>query len=251
MIGGRDNVTKKVTNKISTYINSVWTNHFSNLSRARSKPGVVSHSEYIIVAGGKRDEDTINDDIEVLNTTRPSQWMMTSVLLPQPMWAIYPTISDYSILIVGYTSDLTYSTAYQLPVDVIISSTTQQATSDHPVQWMKLPSAPHFETITIPNSHPPVIMGGHDLQNVPTSDVAMLDDSSKKWIKVASLSSPRLSVAVVPITSDTILALGGSTTGRDIAGAKEHSITTVAKGRATLTQTAAAIPTEDTQCSIQ
>ena len=249
VIGGWDNVTNKASKKVSTYINNIWTDHFPNLLRARGKPGVVSHSDYVIVAGGMRDEDTINDDIEVLNTTQSSQWMMTSVLLPQPMWAIYPTISDYSILIVGYTSDLTYSTAYQLPVDVIISSTTQQATSDHPVQWMKLPSAPHHNTRTIPNSHPPVIMGGRDLQCIPTSDVAILDD--KKWIEVASLSSPRFNNAVVPITSDTILVLGGCTGGVGVAGAEAHSITTVEKGRATLTQTAAAIPTEDTQCSIQ
>jgi len=255
VIGGVDNATNDETNKVTTYINNIWTDHFPNLIKARNKPGVVSHSEYVIVAGGHRDEATINDDIEVLNTTQPSQWMMTSVLLPQPMWVINPTISDNNILIVGYSKSTgRTNTSYQLPVNVIISTTTQQATSDQPVQWMELPSAPHYYTRTIPNSHPPVIMGGYswpDPKFVLTSDVAMLDEYSKSWKTVASLSSPRLNNAVVPITSDTILVLGGSTGGVGVAGAMAHSITTVEKGRATLTQRAAAIPTEDTQCSIQ
>jgi len=254
VIGGVDNVTNKFTNKVSTHVtvNNNWTNHFPNLLRARCKPGVVSHLEYVIVMGGRRDKDTYNDDIEILNTTQPSHWMMISILLPEPMWGIHPTISDKKILIVGYnisTGKVT-TTSYQLPVDKITTSTTPGPTSDHLVQWMKLPSAPHYDTRTIPNSHPPVIMGG-SIQYVPTSDVAMLDDSSNTWKKVASLSSPKSCVAIVPIDSDTILVLGGSTGGKDVAGAKAHSITTVEKGRATLTQRTVAIPTEDTQCSIQ
>ena len=252
VIGGWDKRANKPANDVSTLINNSWTSCFPNLLKGRSRPGVVSHSEYVIVAGGARDDETIYDDIEVLNTTQPSQWIMTSILLPQPMWGTFPTISDNMIIIVGYcrSTDMRANTSYQLPVDKITSSITPQATNDHPVQWMKLPTAPHYFTTTIPNFHPPVIMGG-SIQGVPTSDVAMLDDSSNKWMKVASLSSPRVNVAVVPIDSDTILVFGGCTGGIGVTGAMAHSITTVEKGRATLTQRAASIPTEDTQCSIQ
>jgi len=234
VIGGADNVTNKITNKVSTHVtvNNSWTNYFPNLLRARSKPGVVSHSEYVIVAGGGEGG---SDDIEILNTTQPSQWMMTSILLPEPMWDIYPTITDKKILIVGYsTSTGKIKRSYQLPVDKITTSTTPDPTSDYPVQWMKLPSAPHFSTRTIPNSHPPVIMSGYDPQYGPTSDVAMLNYSTNKWNKVSSLSSPRKGVALVSIDSDTILVLGGCTGGRGIAESKTHSITIVEKGRATL-----------------
>jgi len=244
VIGGRDTVTNKRTNKVTTYIYNNWADHFPNLLRARNKPGVVSHSEYVIVAGGKRDNDTINDDIEILNITQPSQWIMTSILLPEPMWAIYSTISNSNIVIVGYGRSTGRTTAsYQLPVDEITSSITPQASSDPQVQWMKLPNAPYYQTSTIPNSHPPVIMGGKAL-DVPirTSDVAVLHDSGKTWKRVASLSSPRDCVAIVPINSDTILVLGGCTGGEGVAGAMAHSITTVEKGKITR---AANIPTED------
>jgi len=251
ILGGWDTHTNNSTNNVSTFLSNKWTNHFPNLLRARCKPGVVSHSEYAIVAGGGEGENG-SDDIEVLDTSQPSQWIMTSFLLPEPMWDIFITINNNMILIVGYNSDNRYSTAYQLPVDEITSSHTLQASSGQPTKWMELPSAPHYDTVTIPNSHPPVIMGGRNL--LPTSDVAMLDDSSNQWQRVASLSSPRSNAAVVPINSDTILLLGGISDGVDVAGAKAHSITTVEKGKATLTQracTTPAIPTEDRECSIQ
>ena len=253
VIGGVDNVTNKVTNKVSTHINR-WTDHVPNLLKARNKPGVVSHSEYVIVAGGKNDDDTINDDIEVLNTTQPYQWIVTSILLPRPMWSIFPTITDNMILIVGYIGlDGMYTTSYRLPVNGITLSTTQQPMNSLPVQWIELPSAPHYGTITIPNSHPPVIMGGYDWDGhyVPTSDVFMLDYSNNIWKKVASLSSPRFNVVVVPTDLDTIFVFGGSTGGEGAAGAKANSISMVQKGRAALTHEVAAIPTESYKCSIQ
>ncbi|XP_065884887.1 uncharacterized protein [Dysidea avara] len=231
-IGGIDNITNEITKKVSSYIHSKWTGHFPDLLRARCKPGVVSNSEYVIVAGGKRDDDTIIDDIEILNTTQPSQWMVTSIFLPRPMWGMFPIISNGDLCIIEYTSP------------------RGQSPGDQSVQWMELPITPHHNTRTIPNSYPPVIMGG-SFQGILTSDVAMLDDSCKNWKRVSSLSGPRKHVGIVPIDSDTILVFGGTTGGKGIAEAKAHSITTMEKGRATLIQRAAAIPTEDTQCSIQ
>jgi len=255
VIGGQDitNINAmRATNKVSTFITDSWTNHFPNLLRARSKPGAVSHAEYVIVAGGQKDRNTINDDIEVLNTTQPSQWMMTSVLLPEPMWNIHPTISNKKILIVGSCTSTNRTTAsYQLPVDKITASTTPGPTSNCPVQWMELPNAPYYYTSTIPNFHPPVIMGGYDGQYAPSSDIAMLDDGSNKWMIVSSLSSPRIAVAVVSIDSDTVFVLGGNTITGSVNAARGSSITVVEKGRATLTKKAAAVPLEGTQCSIQ
>ena len=74
--------------------------------------------------------------------------------------------------------------------------------SSQTVQWTTMPSTSHYKSATIPNSYPPVIIGGDDLQGIPTAGVAMLKQS---WSTVASLSSPKLGVAVVPINSEFIL----------------------------------------------
>ena len=112
------------------------------------------------------------------------------------MWAISPTISQNQLFIIAYsTSGCRTSTTYQVPVDAITSTAT---TSDQSVNWKRLPDAPHYSTALLPHSYPPVIIGGYDIQYVPTSDVAILDMTKKTWIRVASLSTARSCVAVVP-----------------------------------------------------
>ena len=76
IIGGCLFANKKMTNKVSTFDedSQTWTSCYPDLLSVRSKPGVVSHLEHVIVAGGGRpiseDDDTviiIQDDIEVLD----------------------------------------------------------------------------------------------------------------------------------------------------------------------------------------
>ena len=73
----------------------------------------------------------------------------------------------------------------------------------------------------------------------------------QSWSKVASLSSPRHSVAVVPINCDSILVIGGTTSGATNEEVKAHGMTTVEKGTVKRSHIVAAIPTQDTQCIIQ
>lgn len=248
IIGGWNITTKEVTNKVSTYINNRWIKYYPDLLRPRNQAGVVSHSGFVIVAGGYGGlKNVVHNDIELLNCADPSQWIMASILLPQPMRAVFPTVSDNLLYIMGsYGPDgIVYSTSYCLPVDMI---TLRQASSDQTVQWTRLPNTPHFDARQIPNSHPPVIMGGNDRQCVTYSDVTMLDKSNNSWSKVASLSSPRACITAVPIDRSVLMVFGGCTDGEDATGNRAHSITTVEKGIAVLKQAAA---DSDNQCSIQ
>ena len=72
IISGRLSTTKKRTNKVSTFDedSQTWTSYYPDLLSVRSKPGVVSHLEHVIVAGGDKgnnDERVTQDDIEVLD----------------------------------------------------------------------------------------------------------------------------------------------------------------------------------------
>ena len=250
MFGGVDNATKQFTNKVSTFNNNSnnWSSHFPNMLQPRSKPGVVTHEDHVIILGGGLGG---SDDIEVLNLTQPFQWMKSNIKLPQPMWDISLTISHDQLYIVGYsTSRSRSSTAYHIPVDPIISSIAQPPTSGQSVDWNKLPNAPHYNTALLPHSYPPVIIGG-SIQGVPTSDVAILDTMKNKWNRLASLSTARNNVAVVPINHDSILVIGGCTGGYDVPGAKAHCISTVEKGTVSVSHTVATMPTQDSTCSIQ
>ena len=254
VIGGRDNATNEVTNKVSTFNNSSnnWSSEFPNMIMPRGKPGVVTHEDHVIVLGGAIDEKlTCLDNIEVLNLTQPFQWMKSNIKLPQPMFAISLTISHDLLYIVGYqTSGTRYSTAYQIPVASIITSTAQPPTSGQGVDWNKLPNAPHYHTALLPHSYPPVIIGGN-IQYVPTSDVAILDITKNKWNRLASLSTPRNNVAVVPISHESILVIGGTKGGEGIAANRASCVDTVEKGTISVSHTVATMPTQDSTCSIQ
>ena len=236
VIGGRDNTTGKRTNKVTTYNNNSWYNSYPSMIKARVKPGVVTHLDYVIVAGGVLDDKTISDDIEVLNYKQSSHWVIARMKLPEPMWAPSLTISDDLLYIVGYSraTDRT-DAAYQLPVDTIISS-AGQLTSNQTAHWTKLPPAPHYYTAIIPNSCPPVIIGG-SIQGVPTADIRVLDVPNNSWKKIASLTTARDSTAVVPINHDCILVIGGCTGGIGIEGGMAHATTRVEKGTVRLCHT--------------
>ena len=59
------------------------------------------------------------------------------------------------------------------------------------MKWKKMSSPAHFNTVTVPYSNPPVIIGGNDKTYSTTSDVSLYDASKDSWIKVGSLTSPR------------------------------------------------------------
>ena len=71
VIGGQENDTKEITNKVSTFNSNTnkWTRYYPDLMKPRHKPGLVTHEDHVIVLGGVTDNDVHNDDIEVLNWT--------------------------------------------------------------------------------------------------------------------------------------------------------------------------------------
>ena len=237
VIGGKDTTTRKITNKVTTYNNNSWSKTYPNTIKTRVRPGAVIHLDYVIVAGGYLDVDTISDDIEVLNYKQSSHWVIARMKLPEPMWLPSLTISDDLLYIVGYdrATIRSISAAYQLPVDIITSSAAQ-LTSNQTAHWTKLPPAPHYNTAIIPNSCPPVIVGG-SVQGVPTVDITVLDVPNNSWKKIASLTTARVCTAVVPINHDSILVIGGFSGGRNIEEAKANSMTTVEKGSVRLCHT--------------
>ena len=246
IIGGRLSATKKRTNKVSTFDedNQTWTSCYPDLLSVRSKPGVVSHMEHVIVAGGTRptaeDDDTpvVQDDIEVLNWIENSHWRKLSIKLPVPMYAFIPTISDDHLIIVGYSgADGRYNGAYNIPVANITTSIDQQHNSDTPTKWTELTAADHLYTTLVPSSSPPVVVGGRDHINdggTPTADIKMYDNSNKSWKKIASLSSARTDVTVAAVYNNAIVVIGGYTKGETTADALLSSLTVVELGQAEL-----------------
>ena len=237
IFGGRDSTTGKIHNKVTTYNNKTnsWYSCYPDMLHNRSKPGVITSDDHVMIMGGKSSPDTVLDSIEVMNYHQQLQWKEVSIHLPVPMWNIKPTISGDYITIVGYAQGKSrYTTHYQIPVEEIISSLDQPlSTGAVTGQWKKLSPAAHWNTSTVPYSNPPVIIGGSGPSNqgaIRTSDVSLYDSSKNSWRKVDSLTSARNSVGVALLNNNSIIVIGGSSSGVGIEAAMASSLTTVEIG---------------------
>ena len=247
IIGGRLSATNKMTNKVSTFDedSQTWMSYYPDLSSVRSKPGVVSHLEHVIVAGGGRpmakDDDipVALDNIEVLNWIENSRWRKVSIKLPVPMWGFIPTIFDDHLLIVGYTGvDMKgCNDSYKIPVTNITASPNRQYTFSKlfkSTKWTELTAADHLYTALVPNSSPPMVIGGHNCSGTSTASIKMYDSSNKSWKKIGSLSSARSGVAVATVYNNAIIVIGGCIRGDTMANAKSSSLTIAELGQAEL-----------------
>ena len=227
IIGGLSSTTNKFTNEISTFddVTQSWSSIYPKMLSARSKPGVVTHLEYVFVAGGANDNALLND-IEVLDWVENSSWRKLSVYLPVPMFNIKPTLSDGDFLIVGYygANRQCYSGTYKIAITDMISSIEQQASYN----WIKLNTCSSYDAAVIPNSSPPLIVGGCNTQFAATTDIKMYDIISKSWKKIDSLSSSRIAAAVAIVGNDAIVVIGGCS---DIKHPGASSIKTVELGQ--------------------
>ena len=245
IIGGRLSATKKMTNKVSTFDegSQTWTSYYPDLLSVRSRPGVVSHLEHVIVAGGTRsgfgDERPV-DDIEVLNWIENSHWRKASIKLPVPMYGFTPTVSNDDMVIVGYTSidTIRHKKAYKILVSDIAALTfadhDQQCSSPTctPTKWTGLTATTHWYTALLPNSSPPMVVGG-DKEGTPTADIKVYDYSGKSWKKIVSksLSSARSGVALGAVYNNAIIVLGGCTEGGSKPNVLSSIVTTVELGQ--------------------
>ena len=242
IIGGRLSATKKMTNKVSTFDedSQTWTSYYPDLLSVRSKPGVVSHLEHVIVAGGAsprataKDDDTqvVQDDIEVLNWIENSLWRRVSIRLPVPMYNFSPTISDGHLLIGRHNPSNTCKQFYKIPVANITAPMYQNHNSDSPTKWTELTMPTHWYTDLIPNTSPPVVVGGEDTGGtILTADIKMYDNSNKSWKKIGSLSSARTRVAVAAVYNNAIVVIGGCTKADTLANARSSNLTVVELGQ--------------------
>ena len=214
IIGGKDGHNKTI-NWVVTFSDNRWKNIYPNLSVARSEPAVVPYLQYVIVAGGKGYNDNVLDSIEVFNFTT-SHWIIIGTHLPKPMYCISATMCADSIIIVGYSGVdyKRYNGTFMIAVDDITSKhqQTQQSltssTDNDNTQWHKLPGAPYWRTVLVPNTSLPVIIGGEDKQGNTVNDITLYDDTSNGWKKISTIpiNCAKVTVAVI---NQSIIVIGG------------------------------------------
>ena len=230
IISGFDSATHKATNKVTTFSDNSWRNDmFPNLLIARVRPAVVPHQSYIIVAGGEDDDDTVLDTIEVLDINT-LQWRIVNTHLPQPMYVPSATMCGESLVIVGFTNtdDLCDNETFLIDINEIISKQQLTTSTGEDNKWSRLADAPYFKTTLIPNSSPPVIIGGSK-QDKTTNDITLYDDVTKSWRRVSSIPT-NCAYPTVTIINNVIIVAGGVVNPKTKETANATSLTSVVMG---------------------
>ena len=99
------------------------------------------------------------------------------------------------------------------------------------MEWTELTTADHYHTALVPSSSSPIVVGGHDINGTPTTDIKMYDNSNKSWKKIGSLSSARSHVAIAAVYNNAIIIIGGCTKGESNDSTISSSLTSVKLGQ--------------------
>ena len=234
-IGGYDRSTGRSTNKVITLLNNQWTIQYPNMTTSRCYHAAVTHQHYTIVAGGKGEDESILDTIEVFNCNN-YQWTILSTPLPQPMEFINATTCNQSFIIAGYDgADGTYNGTFIITMDSLVGTEQEDSltssTSEHN-KWSQLCHTPYWNTTIVPNTTPPVIIGGDDQQDKAVNNISLYDDSSDSWPwrTVSSLPISCAGATVATINNIMIVA-GGCTDASTIETIRATTLTSVVLGQ--------------------
>ena len=240
LIGGRDTAVYKFSAKLKTFDDSTqsWIKQFPDLLTARSRPGAVVCSHYLIVAGGKlKSRGQLSNEIEFLDLEEsPLHWKKSAVKLPTYMWDLTVFSSENHFWIVGYGDNRRRKFVHRIAITDIVSSvpnaTWYTANAKKKYDWMVLPETVHWKcTILSNNGSVPVLLGGENKENAPSDAVYYFDFDTFAWMEnqVAFLSTPRAFPAVSLIGKNAVITIGGCSDSKQ-GKSEEYSVTSVEIG---------------------
>ena len=181
----------------------------------RLRPGVTTYGTYVIVAGGKaEDNQTLLNSIDVLNTATLLWSTPANLQLPRPMFSMQITVSATHICVASaaITYDATTETGtspksvWQLPVSTL---TKVLMGEDHsPQDWEEITPTSYYGSALLQHTTHPLAVGGHE-SGKATSIIAVYDPCSNKWSTVGQLLEPRAMCTVVGLSRHSFLVCGG------------------------------------------
>ena len=147
---------------------------------------------------------------------------------------INATTCNQSFIIAGYdgADDMIHSRTFIITMDSLLEhqQSLNSSTSQDDNKWSELCHTPYFESTIVPNTSPPVIIGGQDQQGKTVNNITLYDDSSNSWRTVELL--PRTCArATVATINNVIIIAGGFTDGSSLEAINATTLTSVVLGQ--------------------
>ena len=223
LIGGYEVLFNTISNMVSTWTGQGWQQDIPAMPTKRLRPGVTTYGTYVIVAGGRaEDEETLLNSIDVLDTTT-GQWSTPANLqLPRPMFYMQITVSATHICVasatIAYDTTTDTGTAskrvWQLPVSTLTKVLMGYDHSPH--DWEEIAPTSYHGSALLQHTAHPLSVGGLDVSGKATSIIAVYDPHSNKWSTVGQLLEPRTACTVVGLSRHSFLVCGGRTDPMDL-----------------------------------
>ena len=209
LVGGRDNATHIVSNKITVWDSKSrgWVHPYPAMATARTFPVAVGYEDYLIVAGGYNSERKRIPDVNILDTT--SRKWVTAESLPSPDYYSSVFIED-TLYVVGDTTRV----VLRAHVPTLISHASSAIPTLSQSVWESLPNAPFYYSFPVAIDNMLLTVGGSTNNNYsnpdPTTSIQLYNPTNNEWTKVGDLPESVLSCyCTVLVLSGELLILGG------------------------------------------
>ena len=221
LIGGFEALSRTTSNMVSTWTGQGWQQDIPAMPTKRFRPSVTTYGTYVIVAGGRaEDNQTLLNSIDVLDTAT-CQWSTPPNLqLPQPMYSVQITVSATHICVasarITYYATTIKSTSkslWRLPVTTLTKVLMGEDHSPH--DWEEIAPTSHYRSALLQHTAHPLAVGGHE-SGKATSNIAVYDPRSNKWSTVGQLLEPRTACTVVGLSRHSFLVCGGASDPMDL-----------------------------------
>ena len=222
LIGGREASSSTISNMVSTWTGHGWQQDIPAMPTKRFRPDVTTYGTYVIVAGGRaEDEETPLNSIDVLTTTTLLWSTPANLQLPRPMCTMQITVSATHICVASAVTTYDATTdrgipsnrVWQLPVSTLTKVLMGEDHSPH--DWEVIAPTSYYGSALLQHTAHPLAVGGHDVSGKATSNIAVYDPHSNKWSTVGQLLEPRTRCTVVGLSRHSFLVCGGRIDGMD------------------------------------
>ena len=217
LLGGRDASSGRITNLVSSWTGHDWQQNLPLMPTKRFRPGVTMFGTYVIVAGGRaEDNQTLMSSFIVLNTTTHQWFTLANLQLPWPMYGMKITICSNNVYIasshIGYNattdSHTTTKSAWQLPMCALEAALAKD--NERPSRrWAEIASTPNYGSAFLQGTTHLVAIGGYDDFGKPTADISVFDPRCNKWSLVGYILAPAIRCTAVSCDRSSFYVLGG------------------------------------------
>ena len=181
VVGGEDNYTQQVTNKIFKFDSNsrTWSRFLSNMPGALTAVSVEGYSHYLIVIGGRIPFWINTTDVSILDTSK-NKWISGKPLSCKDDY-YFTKIVGHTVYVICPNS----RTIQRAHLPTLVSGAKNNV-------WQSLSKTPYcFSSPVTINSTLFTVGGGSGSANgAPTTSIHRYDPANDQWIKIGNLPKP-------------------------------------------------------------